>query len=168
MWERWQKWKTEEHSSSNLLCQSTWNGHSAVSESLWPYGLCSPPGSSVHGFLQARILERVAVSFCRGIFPAQGLNLSLLHLLHWQEDSLSPRHQGFPLKHWIMFQRAFPLTSSPAPSPSSITDIIFCWGVFSFLFCVTKWSVRSLRAATISSTFFNPQHWVQVYIWQTF
>ena len=27
---------------------------------------CSPPGSSVHGILQARILEQVAISFCRG------------------------------------------------------------------------------------------------------
>ena len=27
---------------------------------------CSPPGSSVHGILQARILEWVAISFCRG------------------------------------------------------------------------------------------------------
>ena len=27
---------------------------------------CSPPGSSVHGILQARILERVAISFFRG------------------------------------------------------------------------------------------------------
>ena len=27
---------------------------------------CSPPGFSVHGILQARILERVAVSFSRG------------------------------------------------------------------------------------------------------
>ena len=27
---------------------------------------CSPPGSSVHGVLQARILEWVAISFCRG------------------------------------------------------------------------------------------------------
>ena len=28
--------------------------------------LCSPPGSSVHGILQARILQRVAISFSRG------------------------------------------------------------------------------------------------------
>ena len=34
---------------------------------LWPYG-CSPPGSSVCGILQARILEWVAISFSRG-FP---------------------------------------------------------------------------------------------------
>ena len=30
---------------------------------------CSPPGSSVHGTLQARILEWVAVSFSRGSSP---------------------------------------------------------------------------------------------------
>ena len=30
---------------------------------------CSPPGSSVHGILQARILERVAIPFSRG-FPS--------------------------------------------------------------------------------------------------
>ena len=35
---------------------------------------CSPPGSSVHGFLQARILEWVPFPSPR-IFPAQGLNL---------------------------------------------------------------------------------------------
>ena len=27
---------------------------------------CSPPGSSVHGILQARILERIAIPFSRG------------------------------------------------------------------------------------------------------
>ena len=31
----------------------------------------SPPGSSVHGILQARILELVATSFSRGIFLTQ-------------------------------------------------------------------------------------------------
>ena len=31
----------------------------------------------VHGILQARILEWVAISFSRGIFPTQGLNLDL-------------------------------------------------------------------------------------------
>ena len=30
---------------------------------------CSPPGSSFHGILQARILERVARPFCRGSSP---------------------------------------------------------------------------------------------------
>ena len=31
--------------------------------------ICSPPSSSVHGILQARILEWVAISFSRGSFP---------------------------------------------------------------------------------------------------
>ena len=30
---------------------------------------CSPPDSSVHGILQVRILDRVAISFCRGSSP---------------------------------------------------------------------------------------------------
>ena len=38
---------------------------SVMSNSLWPYGL-SPPGSSVHGILQERILEWVAISSSRG------------------------------------------------------------------------------------------------------
>ena len=49
---------------------------------------CSPPGFSVHGILQARILECVAISYSRGIFPTQGLNWHLLHILHWQVDSV--------------------------------------------------------------------------------
>ena len=36
-----------------------------MSDSLWPME-CSPPGSSVHGILQARILELVAILFSRG------------------------------------------------------------------------------------------------------
>ena len=30
---------------------------------------CSPPGSSVHGISQARVLEWAAVPFSRGVFP---------------------------------------------------------------------------------------------------
>ena len=33
---------------------------------------CSPPGSSVHGISQARILEQVAISFSRGSFWLRG------------------------------------------------------------------------------------------------
>lgn len=51
----------------------------------------SPPGSSVHGSLQATILEGVA-------FPppvdlaTQGSNMNLLHVLQWQALS----HLGIP------------------------------------------------------------------------
>ena len=38
---------------------------------------CSPPGSSVHGILQARILEWVAISFTRGSsLPRDGTRVS--------------------------------------------------------------------------------------------
>ena len=48
----------------------------------------SPPGSSAHGILQARILGWMAMPSSRGIFLTQGLNASLLSLLHWQAGSL--------------------------------------------------------------------------------
>ena len=47
---------------------------------------CIPPDSSVHRIFQARILEWGFL--LQGIFPTQGLNLHLLHLLHQQADSL--------------------------------------------------------------------------------
>ena len=55
---------------------------------------CSPPGSSVLGVLQARILEPVAL--LQGIFPTQGSNLCLLCLLHWQVGSLPLAPPGKP------------------------------------------------------------------------
>ena len=39
---------------------------------------CSPPVSSVHGILQARILEWVAISFSRGSSPPRDWPVSLL------------------------------------------------------------------------------------------
>ena len=57
---------------------------------------CSPPGASVHGILQERILEKVAISFSRGSSPTQWSNLRLLHLLHWQVDSLFLAPLGKP------------------------------------------------------------------------
>ena len=38
---------------------------SVMSDSLRPHG-CSPPGSSVHGTLQARVLDCFAMPFSRG------------------------------------------------------------------------------------------------------
>ena len=48
----------------------------------------SPPGSSVHGILQARILEWVAIPSSRGS--------SILCLLHWQVGSLPLAPPGKP------------------------------------------------------------------------
>ena len=49
---------------------------------------CSPPGFSVHGILQARILEWVAMPSSKVIFQTQGSNPHLLCLLHWQAGPL--------------------------------------------------------------------------------
>ena len=48
---------------------------------------CSPPGSSIHGISQARILEWVAISFSRGSFwPRDWTHISFIGrqiLYHW-------------------------------------------------------------------------------------
>ena len=69
----------------------------AVVQSLCPT-LCdpmdySPPGSSVHGVYQARILEWVATSFSKGIFLTLGWNPLLPRLLYWQTGCLPLSHQ---------------------------------------------------------------------------
>ena len=49
----------------------------------------SPPGISVHGILQTRILEWVGCqALLQGIFLTQGSNSCFLYLLHWQAGSL--------------------------------------------------------------------------------
>ena len=50
---------------NSLKWRSEIVSHSVVSDSWHPMD-CSPPGSSVHGISQARILEWVAISFSRG------------------------------------------------------------------------------------------------------
>ena len=76
------------------VCESL--SHIRLFVTPWTWG-CKPwslLGSSVHEILQARILERVAISFSRGssqprIEPC---------LLHWQVDSLPLCHLGSPPK----------------------------------------------------------------------
>ena len=56
---------------------------------------CSPPDSSVHGILQARILEWVPISFSKGSSQSRDQNC-LLYLLHWQACSLPLAPLGSP------------------------------------------------------------------------
>ena len=51
---------------------------------------CSPPGSSVHGILQARILESVAIPFSRGLSQPRSSAL--------QVDSLPSEPPGKPCR----------------------------------------------------------------------
>ena len=69
---------------------------------------CSPPGSSVHGILQARIFEWVAMISSRGIFPTQGWNPVSPGAPDLQAHSLLLSHQGSPktalLRYWYTMQ----------------------------------------------------------------
>ena len=58
---------------------------------------CSPPGSSVHGVSQARILEWVTLP-TPGDLPDTGIEPQLLHPLHWQVDCLPLHHPGSPVQ----------------------------------------------------------------------
>ena len=55
---------------------------------------CNPPGSSVHGILQARILEWVAMPSSRVSFWPKDWTHNLLRLLHWQAGSLPLAPRG--------------------------------------------------------------------------
>ena len=52
---------------------------------------CGPPGSSVHGMLQARILDLGSHSLLQGIFWTQGLNW-----VHWRQILYYLSYQGIP------------------------------------------------------------------------
>ena len=64
-----------------------------VSDSLKHYGLY-PPGSSVHGIIQARILEWVAMPSPEDLPEVS--HPHLLHVLHWQAGSSSLAPPGTP------------------------------------------------------------------------
>ena len=55
---------------------------------------CNLPGSSVHGNLQTRMLEWVAISSSRGSSS-----------LHWRVDSLTLSHQGSPFLDRVWIKR---------------------------------------------------------------
>ena len=61
---------------------------------------CSPPGSSVHGIFQARILEWIPIPFSKGVFLTQTSNPGLLHC---RQILYHLSHQGSP----TMFLKTF-------------------------------------------------------------
>ena len=77
--------------SSGLNDQRHLLPHACVCSSVWfcsPTD-CSPSSLFVHGILQTKILEWVAISSSRSSFPTQGSNPCLLWQMHWQADSFT-------------------------------------------------------------------------------
>ena len=69
---------------------------SVMFDSLQPHG-CSLPGFSVHGILQARILEWVAMPSSRGSSHARDLTqVSCLHVDSWPSEP-----SGKPIASWV-------------------------------------------------------------------
>ena len=74
------------HAKSHKSCPTLWDPMDG-----------NPPGSSVHGILQARTLEWVAMPSSRGSSrPRDGNCLSYVCLLHWQAGSLPVVPAGKP------------------------------------------------------------------------
>ena len=96
-WKLLQKGRQKSHSRSKsqslvtCMCVLSW---SVMSDSLQPLD-CSLPGSSGHWNFQVRILEWVA--FPTPDLPDHRSNPCLLHLLHWQLESLPLCHLGSSL-----------------------------------------------------------------------
>ena len=76
---------------------SAWRSEMKVAQS--HPTLCDPMGYTVHGILQARMLERVAFPFSRGIFPTQGSNAGLPHC---RQILYQLSHKGSPrILEWV-------------------------------------------------------------------
>ena len=73
-----------------------WLMHTQLHPSLYNPMNCSPPGSSVHGTLQARMLEWVASSYSKGSSPPRDRNHISYTAWHWQADSLPLVSPGKP------------------------------------------------------------------------
>ena len=119
-----------------LLIKVKWSeSHSVLSDSAIP---CSLPGSSIHGILQARILEWVACSFLHGIFPTQGSNPDLPNC---KQILYCLSYQGGPkILEWVTYP-----FSSGSSRPRNWTRIS----------CICRWILDQLiyekgrRAITI-------------------
>ena len=98
----------------------------------------SPPGSSVHGIPQARILESAGKNpgvgchfLLQGILPTQGSNLCLLRFLHCQVGSLPLVPAGKPNPMYTMHQLCRPcpcldrkaLRKSPGSMVASLSKL---------------------------------------------
>jgi len=88
---------------------------------------CSPPGSSVHEILQARILEWTA-TVAPWDLPTQGSNPCHLCLLHWQVDSLWLHHLGSPYLCVCIYMHIYSLSDS-FPLYSTLSACFYVLGI---------------------------------------
>ena len=88
---------------------------------------CSPPGSSVHGILQARILEWVAMLSSRGSSWPRDWTQRLLHLSHRQVDSLPLAPPGKPQIIYICLCNLFKYWLRSYKTPGGSLSVVHVW-----------------------------------------
>ena len=71
--------------------------------------LFNPMDCTVHGILQARILQWVACPFSRGFFPTQESHQGLLHC-RW--ILYQPSYQGSPLTRILVYYKRIQITNN--------------------------------------------------------
>ena len=109
--------------------------HSVVSDSLRPNRRYSPTGSSVHGILQAKILEWVAMPSSRGSSQPRA-QTQVSHIAGGFQILHCLSHQGSP---WILEQAAYPF-SRGSSWPRNWTGVFCTAGGF-----FTSWSFREAQ-----------------------
>ena len=105
----------------SVIFESECDSHSVVSNSMQPSGLYSSPGSSVHGILQARILEWVTIPFSRGSsWPRDRTQVSctaagfLTIWATWEAHSFRKAHINIDGSMTAIFeQKSLPKRSKP-------------------------------------------------------
>ena len=114
---------------------------------------CSPPGSSPWDFPGKN--TGVGCHFLlQGIFPTQGSNPHLFHLLHWQTGSLLLATPGKPLKDISMLITSkfiFPvqihlLNSKQVYPTAHLISPFGCW------ICISKWAYNLLPNLILSQS----------------
>ena len=112
-----------------------------MSDSLWPPWLCSWPGPTVHGILQARILDWVAIPFSRGSF--------------WPRDQAQVSHirwgvgiSSFLLIRWLYGWAA----ALQVILYNHIGDTGFITAIVWFLFSLNAWGLQQIFILNLNNS----------------
>ena len=107
---------------------------------------CSPTGSSVHGILQARILEWVAISSSRGSSQSRDQTrvsrIAGRHYNLWAIREARETKLWFFLKHWL-------------PCAHEALNLHLCWDfstLCEFYLNLPEWSIKMLPCHLIISS----------------
>ena len=108
------------------MCRLSTKSESVVTQlcpTLCDHMDCRSSGSTVHGILQARIVEWIAISFSRGSSqPTQGLNAGLQHC---RSILYLLSHKGGPVKRVVSPKEGFPAGSDGKESACNAGDLGF-------------------------------------------